>query len=661
MKKKSLIVDNIEMEIKNEKNLLELIRKANINLPTFCYHSDLSVYGACRLCLVEIQGRGLQAACSIEPQEGMNIKTNTSEIRKIRKNIVELLLANHDYNCTVCKKSTDCQLQALARRVGITDLRFKSTLKKENKDYSSPSIVRDPNRCVLCGDCVRMCFEIQSVGAIDFAHRGSKAKVLPAFGKDLNEGECINCGQCISVCPTGALTINSNVEKAWEFLNDKNKKVVVQLAPAVRVAIGEKFGINPGSSNTGQLVSALKIMGFDKVFDTSYAADLTIMEEVTEFLENFNKDKLPLLTSCCPAWIKFAEQYYPELLKNISTCKSPQQMFGSLLKEKLPEKMNARPEDLIVVSIMPCTAKKFEADRKEFIHNDIKEVDIVLTTQEITQMIMEHGIDFKNLSPESLDMPFGFKTGGGLIFGNTGGVSEAVARYVDEILSGEKKEEYEFNAIRGSEGIRELELGAGDSKIKIAAVHGLKMARKVAEEIKNNKSDYDFIEVMACPGGCVGGAGQPVDFHKKSLNCRTKALYECDKTLQLHKSQTNPYIKNLYAEDLGKPGSPTSHNLLHTSYSPRKRMSDTGISLIESEKKPEFEISVCVGTSCYLKGSQNLIQKLTNYITENSRQERVNLKATFCFEKCDKGPNVKINNKNLEGATFEKIINQIKG
>ncbi len=386
----SLIIDGREVPIEGERNILELSRKAGIDIPTFCYHSDLSVYGACRLCLVDIEGRGVVASCSTSPEPGMKIRTVTEEIRGIRKIAVELLLAAHDRSCPTCAKSDACKLQNLARRLGVSEIRFKSIAGAATIDRSSPSLVRDPNKCILCGDCVRMCAEIQGIGAIDFAHRGRNVAVLPSFGKDLNSVECVFCGQCASVCPTGAITVKSDVEAVWKAVNDPKKTVVVQIAPAVRVAIGEQYGMKPGAIAIGQTVAALKAIGFDKVFDTSFAADLTVIEEGNEFLARKTAGRdLPQFTSCCPGWVKFAEQYYPDLFPNLSSCKSPQQMFGSLAREVLPEKLGVKNEDMVVISIMPCTAKKFEALRPEFAHEGIRDVDYVLTTQELAHMIDE--------------------------------------------------------------------------------------------------------------------------------------------------------------------------------------------------------------------------------------------------------------------------------
>jgi NADH-quinone oxidoreductase subunit G len=655
-------IDGRDIPIEGERNLLEVIRKANIDIPTFCYHSDLSVYGACRLCLVQVEGRGLMASCSTKPEPGMKVKTTTEEIREIRRISVELLLANHDQNCTTCAKSSSCQLQDLARRLGIQKVRFKSVHKPKPIDCSSPSLVRDPNKCVLCGDCVRFCHEIQSVGAIDFAFRGSSLAVLPAFGKNLDKVECIYCGQCASVCPTGAITPKSDVEDVWKVLDDSTKKVVVQIAPAVRVAIGEVFGAEPGTVSTGQMVAALKAMGFDQVYDTSFTADMTVIEEANEFLGRKTRgEKLPQFTSCCPAWVKFAEQYYPELLPNVSSCRSPQQMFGSLAKDMLPEKMGANRKDLIVVSIMPCTAKKFEAKRPEFQHDGIKDVDFVLTTQELARMIEESGLQFNKLAPESLDMPLGFKTGAGVIFGNSGGVSEAVLRYASEKITGVKIDAVDYHIVRGDDGLREATVNVGGITLKLAIVHGLKNARMIAEQIKAGTCEYDFIEVMSCPGGCIGGAGQPVSRDYYVRQKRTQGLYGADKTLQLHKSQDNHYVTECYKTHLGEVGGEKAHHLLHTEYQSRRRISDEDLDLVTGTNKEKLVVSVCVGTSCYVRGSQDLLHALIHHIEERKLQNVVDVKATFCFEHCNKGPTVSVGDTVIEKCTFEKacdVLNQ---
>lgn len=653
-------VDGKDIVIENEPNLLEIIKKAKIDLPTFCYHSELSIYGACRLCMVDVKGSGLVPACSTPPVPGMIVKTSTAEIRKMRKIIVELLLANHSQTCPTCQKSASCQLQALTRRLGITKIRFKKQSPSLPIDSSSPSIVRDPNKCVLCGDCVRVCSEVQSVGAIDFAYRGSKTMVIPSFGKDLDKVECVNCGQCISICPTGALTIKSETDDVWKALHDPEKIVVAQVAPAVRVAIGEMFGMEPGVTTTGQVAAALRIMGFDRVFDTSFTADLTVVEESNEFIKRIQKDmNIPQFTSCCPAWIKFVEQYYPEFVKNLSSCRSPQQMFGALTKEMLAHELAKKKEDIVVISIMPCTAKKFESKRPEFSRNGIRDVDYVITTQELGLMIEEAGLHFKELDPASFHLPYGFKTGAGVIFGNSGGVSEAVLRYVTEKLTKEKRENYEFLNVRGEEGLREAVLKLNNKELSLAIVSGLGNARRILEKIKSGEAHYDFVEVMACPGGCVGGAGQPVSIDPSVKQKRTKGIYENDRMLELHKSQENPYIKDLYNNILGEVGGEKAHELLHTSYKNRKRINDESVSLNGSKESGNLEVNVCFGTGCFLKGSQKLLQDILEHIRQNNLNHAVDVSASFCFERCDRGPTIKIGDEIIERCTSQIALETI--
>jgi NADH-quinone oxidoreductase subunit G len=475
----TLTIDGKTVLIEGERNLLELVRKAEIDLPTFCYHSELSVYGACRLCLVQVEGRGIMGACSTPPEPGLKILTTTPEIREIRRIAVELLLANHDQQCPTCARSSNCQLQMLAQRLGIRKVRFKPVHARVPIDESSPSLVRDPNKCVLCGDCVRMCSEIQGIGAIDFAHRGHDVCVTPAFGKQLGDVECVNCGQCASVCPTGALTPKPEVDEVWSLLADPEKTVVVQIAPAVRVGLGECFGLKPGEITTGQIAAALRRLGFDQIYDTSFAADLTVIEEGTEFLKRKQEGgKLPMFTSCCPGWVKYAEQYFPELLPHLSTCRSPQAMFGSLIKAMAPDQLKVDRKNVKVVAIMPCTAKKFEARRPELGADGDPDVDHVLTTQELAHMIQSAGLIFNSLETESFDMPFGFYTGAGVIFGNSGGVMEAVLRYAGEKLKGSKLDRIDFQEVRGESGLREASV----------TVDGTELTQKRA-------------------GGCGAGAG----------------------------------------------------------------------------------------------------------------------------------------------------------
>lgn len=650
-----LTIDGKEVLIEGERNLLEVIRKAGIDIPTFCYHSDLSVYGACRLCLVDIEGRGVMSSCSLAPQAGMVVKTNTEEIREIRKISVELLLANHDQKCPTCSKSSACRLQEIARRLGIDEVRFKSTYKPVEVDKTSPSLVRDPNKCILCGDCVRMCHEVQGVGAIDFAGRGASSMVLPAFGKDLNQVECVYCGQCASVCPTGALTPKSEVDDVWKSIHNPNKTVVAQIAPAVRVALGEMFGFEPGTITTGQMVAALKAIGFDQVYDTSFAADLTVIEEANEFLSRKTKgEKLPQFTSCCPAWVKFSEQYYPDLLPNLSSCRSPQQMFGSLVKDVLPEKLSVDAKDIVVVSIMPCTAKKFEAKRPEFKKDGKVDVDHVLTTQELGRMIEECGLRFNKLEPESLDMPFGFKTGAGVIFGASGGVTEAVLRYAAEKVSGIKLDSVDFKAVRGESGLREATINVAGTELKLAIVHGLANAKTLVKKIQSGECEYDLIEVMACPGGCIGGAGQPVSNEPDVRYLRTKGLFDSDKMLEFHKAQDNHIVTECYQKHLGKVGGEKAHKLLHTHYHSRRRIKDSNLDLLDATASEKLEVNVCVGTSCMIRGSQQLLHSLIEHIEGNGLQDAIDIKATFCFERCDRGPTVSVGGNVIEKCTIEK-------
>lgn len=653
---KKIIIDGVEVNYNGEKNLLELARKAGVELPTFCYHSELSVYGACRLCLIDIEGKGIVSSCSTAPEPGMIIKTNTPELREIRKIAVELLLANHKMNCPSCAKSYNCKLLEIANKVGVEEVRFKKVDKECEIDFSSHSLVRDSSKCILCGDCVRACEELQSVGAIDFAYRGSRVNVLPAFGKKLNEVECVDCGQCARVCPTGAINPKSNVNDVWKILSDERYYVVAQVAPAVRVSIGEMFEFKPGINLSGKLVAALKKIGFKKVYDTSFAADLTVLEESNEFLGRFErKENLPLLTSCCPAWVKFVEQYYPEFISSLSTCKSPQQMLGAIIKNN--SSINSSAKEVKVVSIMPCVAKKSEAEREEMTTNGTKDVDLVLSVVEIASMIKQAGIDFKNLSPESFDLPFGFKSGAGVLFGKSGGVAEAVVRYLN----------YENNFVVCENKIdlndeahwKEIKFVYKGKNVKAAVISGLKNARQVLDEIKKGNLKYDFIEVMACPRGCIGGAGQPVYYDDDTLVLRRNGIIECDVESQIRNSKDNLFLMKLYMEELREIGSSISHSLLHTHYRNRKRLLGDNIEILSGGKNCKAEIKVCVGTSCFLRGSQELLMKTMKYVDEKFNNDEIKLTAEFCEETCSEGPTVTINGKKIKKCKFEDIKTEL--
>ncbi|MBE6379355.1 MAG: 4Fe-4S dicluster domain-containing protein [Lentisphaerae bacterium] len=624
-------INNIEVAIEGERNLLEVIRKAGIDLPTFCYHSELSIYGACRLCLVEIVGKGVTAACSTAPQPGMVIKTETAQLRNMRKINIELLLANHKRECPSCARSNNCNLQDIARRLGVREVRYKQAEEMLPVDESSVSLVRDPNKCVLCGDCVRVCSEIQSVGAIDFAFRGAKARVAPAFDKNLSEVECVNCGQCAAVCPTGAIVPKPDYDKVWAALNDPEKVVIAQIAPAVRVALGEYFGCPTGTNVEGQMISALKLMGFDYVYDTCFSADMTIFEEATELLERIqNGGKLPMFTSCCPAWVKFAEIYYPELLPNLSSTRSPQQIFGAVARQTLPAKLGIKPENLVIVSIMPCVAKKFEAQLDKFKREGRPDVDCVVSTVGLAQMIKSMGINMMQLPVESFDMPLGFSTGGGVIFGATGGVMEAALRYAVEKLEGKPLEKVDFKEVRGMDYLREATYNVAGKEIKVAVVHTLAAARKLIEAIKKGEVDYQFVEVMSCPGGCVAGGGQPINTTPGFRKQRASGLYTADKSRQLQKPQDNYLVEKCYQEGFGgKPGSHEAHEKLHTHYQNRGQIFDARQNVLcgSAEKKLPVCVTICTQQKdCH---GQRLLSELVGFVKANGLAEQVDIDAAF--------------------------------
>lgn len=556
MNENYMIIDDIPVAINGEKNILELIRKAGIELPTFCYHSELSIYGACRMCMVEDSRGNMQASCSTPPKNGMVIYTNTPKLRKHRKMILELLLSNHCRDCTACAKNGKCKLQELASRFGISNIRFPNTASEPDIDDSSLCITRDRNKCILCGDCVRVCNEVQNVGAINFAHRGSKAIVATAFDEPLGTSTCVGCGQCAAVCPTGAIVIKDNTASLNKELGREDTKVIAQIAPAVRVAVAKEFGLNDGDV-MGKIVASLHRLGFSQVFDTATGADLTVLEEANEFIERVTEGgPIPLFTSCCPAWVQYCEKNYPELLPNISTCRSPMQMFASVIREQY----KSSRKRIVSVAVMPCTAKKFEAARDEFKVNGVPNVDYVITTQELIQMIKEAGILFDKIEPESIDMPFGFISGAGVIFGVTGGVTEAVIRRVSTDKSISSLRSLAFSGVRGLEGVKELEIEYGASKLKIAVVSGLKNADNLIKAIKNG-AHYDLVEVMACPGGCISGAGQPFTDYEGKLQ-RSDNLYEADRMCSNKRSEENPLMMSLYSGILKR----RVHEMLHVDY-----------------------------------------------------------------------------------------------
>jgi len=573
----NITIDTRKIQVPAGITVLEAARQANIDIPTLCFLKDINEIGACRMCVVQIKGaRSLQAACVYPVSEGLEVYTQSPAVREARKVTLELLLSNHDKKCLTCVRSRNCELQKLAEELNIKDIRFEGEMGKFPVDDFSPSIVRDPNKCILCRRCVSMCKNVQNVAVIDTMERGFKTIVSSAFNKSLSEVPCVNCGQCITVCPVGALREKDDTDKVWQALDDPDMHVIVQTAPAVRVALGEEFGMPIGSRVTSNMVAALRRLGFTKVFDTDTAADLTIMEEGTELLNRIkNGGKLPLITSCSPGWIKFCEHNYPEFLDNLSTCKSPHEMFGAVLKSYYAEKNGIDPSKIFVVSIMPCTAKKFEAQRPEMSATGYPDVDVVLTTRELARMIREAGIDFKDLPERTFDDPMGEASGAGVIFGATGGVMEAALRTVAEILSGKSIDNIEYNQVRGVEGIKEATIELEGITLKAAVAHGLGNAKKLLDKIKAGEADYHFVEIMACPGGCVNGGGQPIqpsevrswiDLRQE----RAKAIYEEDKSLPIRKSHENPKVKALYDEFLGEPGSHKAHELLHTHYTERE-------------------------------------------------------------------------------------------
>ncbi len=575
----NLTIDGIAVSAPEGSTILEAAKLANINIPTLCYLKDVQQIGACRICLVEVKGaRGLAAACVMPISEGMEVKTNTPTIRAQRKLNLELLLSNHNRECTSCVRSGNCELQALCTEYGVTEYPYDGIKNETKVDDLSASIVRDNSKCISCRRCIAACNNIQKIGAIGASNRGFVTTIGCAFERSLKDSPCINCGQCILACPVGALHEKDSIDAVWEALGNPDLHVVVQPAPAVRASIGEEFGLPMGVAQTGKLAASLRRLGFDKVFDTDFAADLTIMEEGTELLERLaDKDAaLPMITSCSPGWIKYCETFYPEFIPNLSSCKSPHEMLGAVIKSYYAEKNNIDPKNIYVVSVMPCTAKKFEAARPELGNDGMQDVDAVLTVRELARMIKQAGIDFARLPEEDFDEVLGDSTGAGVIFGATGGVMEAALRTVYEIVTGKTLENVEFTAVRGTEGIKEAEVDLNGKVVRVAVAHSTGNAKKLLDAVKAGEKHYDFIEIMGCPGGCVTGGGQPIVNAKDLMYLdvkalRAKALYDEDAGKALRKSHENPSVKKIYDEYFEKPGSHKSHELLHTTYVARKQ------------------------------------------------------------------------------------------
>ncbi len=574
----NLKIDNKDVSVPEGTTILEAARKVNIDIPTLCFLKEINEVGDCRMCITEVESRrGFATSCIQKVEEGMVVHTNSPAVIEARRTILDLILSNHHRDCLTCVRNGNCELQSLAQKLNMTDIRYDGVKNEYEIDELSPSIVRDFNKCILCRRCVATCKKVQKIGAIDTTQRGFSSCISTVGNNSLNDVNCTFCGQCIENCPTGALHEKESIEEVWKKLKDPDTYVVVQTAPAVRVALGEEFGMPIGTNVTGKMVNALKCLGFDKVFDTNTGADFTIMEEGTEFVKRFKEnDNLPMITSCSPGWVKYIEMNYPENLKHLSSCKSPHEMFGALIKTYYAEKENIDPAKIYVVSVMPCIAKKFERQRDEMKENGLYDVDAVLTTRELARMIKSANIEFTELEDEAFDDPMGEATGAGAIFGVTGGVMEAALRSVSEILTGKELEKINFEEVRGQTGIKRATIKIGDNEIKVVVAHGLGNAQTIMEEIKQGKADYQFVEIMACPGGCIMGGGQPIKSSKTRMTVdvrkkRADAMYTIDEKSKIRKSHENPVLQKIYKDYLGEPGGHKAHEILHTHYTEREK------------------------------------------------------------------------------------------
>ncbi len=574
----NLKIDDKKVCVPEGTTILEAARQAGIDIPTLCFLKEINEVGDCRMCIVEVEGRkGFATSCIQTVEEGMVVHTHTQNVLEARHVILDLIISNHAKDCLTCTRSGNCELQDLSIKFNVLSNEFVGERTKHEIDDKSPAIVRDFNKCILCRRCVATCKNVQEIGAIDCINRGFDSCISTTYDKSLNDVNCTFCGQCIESCPTGALHEKENINDVWAKLKDPDTYVVVQTAPSVRVALGEEFGMEIGTNVTGKMVSALKSLGFDKVFDTNTGADFTIMEEATELVTRIkNNDNLPMTTSCCPAWVKFVEMNYPENIKHLSSCKSPHQMLGAIIKSYFAEKNKIDRNKIYVVSVMPCIAKKYERQREEMVVDGLYDVDAVITTRELARMIKQANIDFKVLEDNEFDNPMGEATGAGAIFGTTGGVMEAALRAAYEMITGEELKKLEFEEVRGEKGIKKAEISLGDKKIKVAVAHGLGNAKRVMEDIKNKKAYYQFVEVMSCPGGCIMGGGQPIKNSKvrTSVDVRRKraeAMYDIDKKSTIRKSQDNPILKSIYEDYIGNAGGEMAHKLLHTHYDKKQK------------------------------------------------------------------------------------------